>query len=92
MKTVVFPPTSGIGHTAYVSVITRPLTEQEAYGIAVQLADDGLHVMPALDTRRHVLHLWPVDRTLTTGEEVTVLRAFVAKTDCRINYHRAVGS
>lgn len=89
MKTVVFPPPSGIGHTAYVGVIARPLTEREAFGIAGGLARAGLYVMPALDSRRHVLHLWPVDRPLTTGEEVTVLRAFLAKTDCRINYHKA---
>jgi len=89
MKTVVFPPTSGIGHTAYVGVIAHPLTGAEAYTIAARLAGDGLHVLPAMDEHR-VLHLWPVLRPLSTRDEVIVLAAFLAATDCRINYHQAV--
>lgn len=79
MKTLVYPPVSGIGHTAYVGVIAHPLTGAEAFAIAARLVDAGLPVLPIVDSA-HVLHLWPLEAVDTAGE-VAILRAFEAVTD-----------
>jgi hypothetical protein len=85
VKTLVFPPASGIGHTAYVGVIAHQLTGREAFLIAAGLVDDGLPVLPIV-TADHVLHLYPLEEVDTAGE-VTILRAFEAATDSPVAWH-----
>lgn len=91
MRTVVIPPPGilGFGRSRTVGVVARPLTGAQAYLIAVKLAARGLHVVPAVDSHR-VLHLWSLEGPLSTADEVTVLAAYLAKTDARIEWHGAV--
>lgn len=83
MRTVVKPPASGIGHTAYVGVVAHPLTAAEAYAIASRLAGDDLLVWPHIE--HGVLTVRPLEE-ITTAAEVRILRAFRAETDMPLRW------
>jgi Fe2+ or Zn2+ uptake regulation protein len=75
-----------IAPTGHVhDVIAHEPTDAELADITAGLAAQGVHIAPVVDVYR-VLHLWP------EGELPTVLanravRAFLAVTDCRVEYH-----
>lgn len=81
MKTLVYPPPSGIGHTAYVGVAFKPITAEAAFGIALTLAKRGLWVLPEIE--HQVLNLHPMRPTSAAGER-DIIAAFEAKTDMRV--------
>ena len=81
MRTVIFPPASGIGHTAYVGVIARQLTQAEAFAIALDLAQQELWVLPEIE--HGVLNLRPMRPVDAPGER-DILAAFEAVTDMRV--------
>lgn len=81
MRTVVFPPASGIGRTKSVGVVARPLTEQAAFTIALGLAQRDLWVMPEIV--HGVLHLHPM-RPASSAAERDIIAAFEAVTDMRV--------
>lgn len=86
MKTLVYPPTSGIGHTAYVGVIARPLVAADADVLTSVLADVGIPVRVETGPIVHLYALAPV----STRDEVRVLAAVGCTTDARICWHKAV--
>jgi hypothetical protein len=79
MRTFIAPS----GHV--VDVAAHELTDTEAARIAAALADQGIHVAPAVDVF-HVVHLWAQQPT-STAQEVAALAAFARVTDCRLAWH-----
>lgn len=79
MRTVVRPPSSGIGHTTYVGVITRPLCTADAATITDVLAEVGIPVRVVAGPIVHLYALAPV----STRDEARVLAAVSSCTDAR---------
>lgn len=73
-----------VGH--HVAAV-HALSDAEVTAICEQLA--AQHIPVSVNVDAEVVHLWP-QRSVSTVEEVTVLRAVCAKTDSRIAWHEAV--
>lgn len=71
------------GHA--VDIPARELTDADAHAVTVALAAEGIRVEPVVDPA-HVVHLW-AKTPVTTSQEVHVLAAFKAVTDCRLAFH-----
>lgn len=73
-------------------VVERPaheLTDAEQVRIVLSLAEQGIHVVTALDLD-DVLHLWATEPT-STVQEVRAIAAFAGVTDARLAFHRHGG-
>jgi hypothetical protein len=81
MRTVVFPPPSGIGRTRTVDVAFRPITDEAAFAIALTLAQRDLWVLPEIEHR--ILNLHPMRPTTAAGER-DIIAAFEDVTDMRV--------
>ncbi len=71
-----------------MTAVAHQLTAPEAHTICAALnADEHIPVTVLIDEHGQV-DIWP-GRVLTVLEEVTTLRAVIAKTDARICWHKA---
>lgn len=86
MRTRVYPPSSGIGHTTYVGVIARPLHTADAEVLTTVLAEVGI---PVRVVAGPIVHLYAL-AAVSTRDEVRVLAAVGSATDARLSWHGAV--
>jgi len=84
VKTLVYPPSSGIGHTAYVGIIAHLMTDQDADTIVDQLEAQGIPVAMSHGPGGWV-NLRPTG-PVTTRQEVRAIRIVEDVTDAPVRW------
>jgi hypothetical protein len=84
VKTLVYPPPSGVGHTAYVGVIAHLMTDQDADAIVGQLEEQGIPVAISHGPGCWV-NLRPTE-PVTTLQEVRAIRIVEDVTDAPVRW------
>jgi hypothetical protein len=79
------------GRDRTFGLLGAPITAVKANAVAVALNEQHIPVAVTVDETLHVVHLWPWV-ALTTEQQVTALRAFIAVTDYHITPHPALAA